>query len=74
MGLAHAAGQAKFFEQLNVHPGEIEFEPTQSMASAGWKGVMVVMPALTEGKKRNPPAISGEIGTIEVSVTEGMGG
>ena len=74
VGLAHATGQAKSFEQLDMHPGQIEFKPAQSMASAGWKGVVIVMPALSEGQKRNPPAISGQIGTVEIPVAEGMGG
>ena len=54
-------------------PGEIELEPTQAMACTGGIGMVIVMPALSEGQQGNPPAVAGEVGAIEVAIAEGMG-
>ena len=55
-------------------PGEIELKPAQTVACTGRMGMVIVVPALTEGEQCHPPAIAREIGAIEVAIAEGMGG
>ena len=55
-------------------PGEVKLKPAQTMAGARWVGVMVVVPTLTEGEQRYPPAVPRQIRAVEVAVAEGVGG
>ena len=61
-------------EQANVLPGEVEFEPAQTMAGARWVRMVVVMPTLTERQQSYPPAVPRQIRTIKIAIAEGVGG
>ena len=61
-------------EQANVLPGEVEFEPAQTVTCTRRMSVVVVVPTLTEGEQRYPPAVPRQIRAVEVAVAEGVSG
>ena len=56
-GELHAVGEAEDREDAEGHISHVEFPPSQAMTGRSRKGVMVVVPALSEGQERHPPEI-----------------
>ena len=71
---ANSTGQTKPAQHLDVPPGEIELPPAKAHAGTTGVGVMVVMPALTEGEQGHPPVIAGAITAPMAHVAPPMGG
>src|SRR5262245_35470580 len=53
--------------RADANPIEIKLVPLEPMAGAGGVGVMVVVPALSERQKRNPPVVRGVVARVESS-------
>jgi hypothetical protein len=65
---------AQFAQQLDVLPGDVELKRAQAVTGAGGMSVVVLVPALPQAQDGHPPALSREIGAIEVAVAKGVPG
>ena len=65
--------EADFGQQPDPVVVGVKLVPGETVASADWVGVVIVVPAFAPGEKGYPPAIAGVVLGLEAARTEEVG-
>mmetsp|Transcript_34080 Transcript_34080/g.96594 ORF Transcript_34080/g.96594 Transcript_34080/m.96594 type:complete len:232 (+) Transcript_34080:392-1087(+) len=72
-GKLHLASQPNRLEQRHQHPGHVNLPPLEAMPGTELKGVVVVVPTLTEGQDTDPPVVAAQIACVIVLTSPHVG-
>ncbi len=72
-GQPHVGGQTQLLHQPDVQPGEVDLTP-EAVARGMGEGMVVVVPALTEGERGHPGVVARPVAALVADLAPGVGG